>query len=228
MAANAYDDSSYRTIDEWKNGIGWIAYPDETMERASHAVVGNRGGVWIIDPVDTPEVDQLLRELGEVTGVVVCLDRHRRDAATVAKRHEVSVYIPSSLASIQDEIQAPTTVFEHELGDSGYRPFTIVNRRIPPWREAGLYHPQAKTAIIPESLGTASYFTAPSENLGVHPMLRLTPPRDAFHSINPSRILVGHGQGVFDDATRSLELALANSRKTMMRSYADAFKSLLA
>lgn len=59
-----------RTVDRWDGGFGWIAEPEETMQRASHALVDN-GDVWIVDPVDTSGLDEQIAEKGEVTGVVV-------------------------------------------------------------------------------------------------------------------------------------------------------------
>jgi hypothetical protein len=58
---------------------------------------------------------------------------------------------------------------------------------------------------------TADYFRTPSERLGVHPMLRLTPP-SKLGRLDPERILVGHGAGIHEDAATALETALSRSR----------------
>jgi len=72
MPMKGGDSDEYREIDRWDRGVGWIAHPGETMQRASHALVGDDGGLWVIDPVDAPDVDGLLSEFGDVAGVVVC------------------------------------------------------------------------------------------------------------------------------------------------------------
>ena len=120
-------------IDRWEGGVGWIAHPGESMRRASHALrVGDE--TWIVDPVDADGVDGLVSELGEVAGVVVLLDRHARDAAAIARRHGVSVYLP---AWIDREFDAPVERFEGELAGTGYRPLRVVD--LPLWSEAALF-----------------------------------------------------------------------------------------
>jgi hypothetical protein len=53
-------------IDRWSGGIGWLAHSDEAGMRTSHAFVGDDGGVWVVDPLDAPEIDDELATLGEV------------------------------------------------------------------------------------------------------------------------------------------------------------------
>ena len=42
---------------------------------------------------------------------------------------------------------------------------------------------------------------------------RFAPPREPFADLGPERILVGHGDGVFDDAAEALEYTLDNARR---------------
>lgn len=129
-------------IDRWDDGVGWIAYPDERMQRASHALVDSgRGddtgsGIWLVDPVDTDDLDEFLSEFGEILGVLVLLDRHKRDAGAIARRHDVSVHRPSWMRSIDSAIEAPVTTLGRELGETGYRVRKRVN--LPIWKEAVL------------------------------------------------------------------------------------------
>ncbi|MFB6134127.1 MAG: hypothetical protein ABEJ55_03985 [Halanaeroarchaeum sp.] len=206
-----------REIDRFRDGIGWIAKPDETMQRASHALVDD-GAVWVIDPVDTPDLDDRLDEVGEVAGVVVLLDRHKRDAAMIATRHDVPVYLPRELRAIRDAFDASVQTFDTELATTGYRTIPIVTNRF--WREVALYHESDRTLIVPEAVGTGSHFCAPGERLGVHPVLRPFPPRTALDGFEPERILVGHGEGVFDNATTALREPLDGARSRMIRVYA--------
>ncbi|RLM87986.1 hypothetical protein D3D02_13705 [Halobellus sp. Atlit-38R] len=79
--------SEYEIVDRWDVGIGWLAHPNETGHRTSHAVVGADGGVWVIDPLDAPGIDEELAALGDIRGVLVCSNYHVRDADRFTTRH---------------------------------------------------------------------------------------------------------------------------------------------
>lgn len=216
--------SDFEEIDRFDGGVGWIAHPEETMRRASHALEID-GDVWVFDPVDAEGIDDLFAEFGDVAGVVVMLDRHKRDAAAVADRHDVPVYLPEFFEGVTEELDAPVARFDDELSDTGLRAFPVVDNRF--WQEVALYNPADGTLVVPEAVGAADYFLAGDEDLGVHPMLRLAPPREPLRSIAPERVLVAHGPGVMADASRTLEDALAGSRKRAPRLYAGiAWKML--
>ena len=221
-----------REIDRFDGGAGWIAYPDETMERASHALATD-AGVWLVDPVDADGLDAFIADVGtdagtdEVAGVVVCLDRHKRDAAAIARRHDVDVYVPRWMNGVAGELDAPVTRFSGELGDSGFESFVIRDSSLPPWQEAGLYNPDTGTLVVPESLGTAAYFLADDETLGVHPMLRLTPPAEVLSRYDPERVLVGHGAGVLSAAGEAINDALASSKRNAFALYGKTAKQFI-
>ncbi len=223
-------EAALHEIDRFDRGVGWISYPEETMERASHALaVPNdetaTDDVWVIDPVDAPGLDDLLGELGTVAGVVVGLDRHKRDSASIATRHDVPVYVPEWMTGVADELDAPVRRFRSRLADTGFETIRIRNSTLPPWQEVGLF--DGETLVVPESLGSASYFRGNRERLGVHPMLRLTPPRETLSGLDPERVLVGHGVGVLDDAAAAVENALATSRSNAPGLYARTLRSAL-
>ena len=213
-----------REIDRWADGVGWIAYPDEQMQRASHALVGD-DGLWVVDPVDAPGLDDLLAEFGDVAGVAVCLDRHERDAGTVAARHDAPVYVPEWMDGVASSFDEPVERFGGELGDSGYRVRRVRDASLPPWQEAALYTDE--TLLVPEAVGTASFFRAGSERLGVHPMLRPIPPRRALADFDPERVLVGHGEGVVTDAGDALRDALAGARRRLPAAYAKMVREMV-
>jgi hypothetical protein len=71
-------------IDEWENGFGWIARPEEEMVRTSHAFRDD--GVYLVDPLDAVNLDEKLKDFGEVKGTVVFLDRHQRDSEELADK----------------------------------------------------------------------------------------------------------------------------------------------
>lgn len=203
------DSTAWTEIDRFDEGVGWIAYPDETMQRASHALAVD-GDVWVIDPVDVPDIDDLLSDFGEVAGVVILLDRHKRDSAAVANRHGVSVWVPEFMDSVVDELDAPTERFRYELADTDITAHTVIDNRM--WQEAMLYREETETIVVPEAVGTAEYFRTETERLGVHPMLRITPPKN-LSRLEPERIRVGHGDGVHERANEALDDALQGSRR---------------
>jgi hypothetical protein len=223
-------EADLHEIDRFDGGVGWIAYPDEALERAGHAVAvpneeSETDDVWVFDPVDAPGLDDLLADLGSVAGVVVGLDRHQRDSAAIASRHDVPVYVPEWMTGVAGELNAPVERFGDRLADSGFEAFRIRDSSLPPWQEVGLF--DGETLIVPESLGTGSYFRGDRERLGVHPMLRLTPPTSALSGLDPERVLVGHGVGVHERAAVALEDALSDSRSKAPGLYAKTLRSAL-
>jgi len=205
-------------MDRFDGGVGWLAYPDETMERASHAVESD-GQLWVIDPVDAEGVDDLLAE-SEVGGVVVLLDRHERDSAAVARRHDVPVYVPDWMSGVESDIDAPVVRFSDGVGEFALE--TVVDN--PFWQEAALF--DGETLVVPEALGTVSYFRAPGERLGVHPMLRAVPPT-ALSAYDADRLLVGHGEGLFEDVRPAIKNAVGGSRRRMVPLYLDNLKGFV-
>lgn len=205
MPAKAPGVGTFTEIDRFEGGFGWIAHPEETMERASHALTTDEG-VYLVDPVDAVGLDDRVEELGEVTGVVVTNVFHRRDAATIARRHDAPVLLPTWMTGLSaEDVDAP---IERVDGIGDYEFLTVADSWL--WEEAALW--DGETLYVPDVLGTADYFLAPDERLGVIYLLRLTPPRDQFSGITPERILCGHGAGIHDDASEALDTALADAR----------------
>ena len=182
----------YHLVDEWDGGFGWVR--EERMERASHAlVVGGR--VWLVDPVDEPDLEGRVRALGSPGGVLQLLDRHGRGCAAWARRLDV----------------------EHRLvwesGDG--LPFLMLPvRSWRWWREVALWEPEGRTLVCADALGTISFFRAPGERVGFHPLVRPIPPR-AFRGLEPQRILVGHGEAVTDDASGALRDTMSHARRRL-------------
>lgn len=212
-------------VDRWEGGISWtLAAEADGMHRTSHALE-TASGIWLIDPVDAPGLDDELAALGGVAGVTVLLDRHERDAAAIAERHDVPVSLPETLQTVADDIDAETELYSRVLPNSEFRTITVVDNRL--WREVALHDPNHGTLVVPEAVGTVDMFTTDDERLGVHPGLRLLPPRTALGNLSPDRILVGHGPGVFDDAANALRVALARSRRSAPKYYAGLLLSAI-
>jgi len=184
-----------RFCDETEWGLGWIAPEPEFMQRCSHAVV-HEGKVWIVDAVDGDDVEERVRALGEPAGVVQLLDRHRRDCATLALRLKIPLHV---------------TPFESIPG-SPFRSLRIVRTRL--WTEIALWWPERRVLVCGDALGTAPYYLARGERLGVHPFLRLLPP-ERLGGLEPAHILVGHGEGIHEDAGSALDDALATSGRRL-------------
>lgn len=209
-------------IDRWDGGVGWLAHPEETMQRASHALATDEG-VWVVDPVDADGVDDLITEFGDVAGVVVLLNRHYRDADAIARRHDVPVYVPSWFGEVED-VDAPFRRFDGRLPGTQFRVSKVVDSF--GWAEAALYDESAGTLVVPESVGNGPYYTTGDERLGVHPMMRLTPP-SALRGLRPERVLVGHGHGVLDNAASALEDALDGARRRTPKLYLENLRMLV-
>jgi hypothetical protein len=166
---------------------------DEFLQRASHALV-TADGTWLVDPVDNPRV----AELENVAGVIQLLERHNRDCATIARRLCVQhVVLP----------KAPIPPFT----------FIPISRH-----EVALWWADERTLVCGDALGTVGYFRAAGERLGVHPLLRLRPPRLDVH---PDVVLCGHGAGVFDDADAALQEALRTSRRRIPQQVVSAVRA---
>ena len=191
-----------------RGSFAWIAAPNELMQRASCAVVTD-AGTLVIDPVDHPDVDAHLDGLPPVVRVLRLLNRHNRDGQAVAARHGVGVVGPSSLRGLV-----------------GVAPIAIP--AMPGWAETALWFQATGLLVCMEAVGTASYYLAHHDDvLGVHPLLRLRPPRAALGRLTPTTIAVGHGPPVANSADQGLAQALSGSRRGLPNAWLRAAKSAL-
>jgi hypothetical protein len=190
----------YELTDEWDGGFGWVR--DERMQRTSHALVVE-GRVWLIDPVDEPELEDRVRSLGRPGGVVQLLDRHERGCTAWADRLGVA---------------------HHRAWEGVDAPFEVLPvRKRRWWREVALWEPAGRTLVCADALGTLPFFRAPGDRVGLHPLIRPFPPR-ALRGLEPRRILVGHGEAVTEDAAGALEDTLAHARRRL----AGAFRAAVS
>jgi len=181
---------SVRFVDELDGVLGWIE--DARIQRTSHALAAD-GRVWVIDPIEGEGVDERIRALGEPAGVLQLLDRHNRDCAAFAERLGVPLHV------------VPATV-------EG-APFTFVpvlRRRF--WSEVALWWPERRILVCADALGTVPhYFRVGAEPVGIHPLLRLAPPR-SLRGFQPEHVLVGHGEAAHGVGP-ALDESLAASRR---------------
>jgi hypothetical protein len=204
--------NDYRVVDEWTDGVGWQARPEEGGVRMSHAVRAD-DGVWLIDPLDAPGVGDCYDHLGEVAGVAVLADYHARDAAAFARRHDVPVTVPTGLDRAVEQLDVPARRVTDSLAGFDLRRLNPLRA----WRETIAYRERDGTLYVPDVLSSGESFTVGNERLAPNILLRLFPPRDPFADLEPRRVLLGHGPGIFDGADAALTDALGNARRRFPR-----------
>jgi hypothetical protein len=187
---------SVRFVDDLgDDGFGWLE--SAAMTRTSHALAA-AGRVWLIDPIDGDGVLERVRSLGEPAGVIQLLDRHSRDGAALATR-----------------LGVPRHVVPVALPEPPFTFLPVVRNRW--WREVALWWPERRTLVCADALGTISYFCSGDESAGVHPLLRLRPPR-ALAGLGAEHLLVGHGEGLHGRlADHAVDEALRNARRGLPR-----------
>ncbi len=166
------------------------------MARTAHALASD-GRVWLIDPFEDHDALEAAAGLGRPAGVLQLLDRHNRDCETIAGRLGVPV------------MRVP----EH-VPDTPFEVIRVINR--PRWREVALWWEAPRALVVAEAIGTAPAF-ALGRRAGVHPLLRLVPPRSQFSSRRPEMLLVGHGETIATGAAAALDEALDHSRSDIPR-----------
>ena len=185
-------------------GFGWIE--DARLHRTGHALAID-GRVWLIDPLAADGIEERIRALGAPAGVIQLLDRHGRDAAAFARR-----------------LGVPLHVVPRAIAGSPFGFLPVASSRI--WREVALWWPEQRLLACGDALGTLPFFRAGSEPIGVHPFLRLFPPR-GLHGLAPLHVLVGHGPGRHGAGT-ALEVddAIENARRRIPRWLAEIRQAL--
>ena len=191
--------------DEFDHGFGWSS--GDLLRRTAHAILSG-GRVWLTDVVDGDGLDERIAALGDPAGVVQLIDRHSRDNEAVAGRLGVPLHV---------------TPFEPVQG-APFVAFPIVRRRF--WREVALWFAHERALVCGDALGSLSYFCAPGEPFGVHPALRLVPPRTALAALEPEHVLFGHGVGFHGpDAPAALQAALSTARRRLPSALLAAVRS---
>jgi hypothetical protein len=171
-------------------GLTWVE--QSAMARAAHALVDD-GRVWLIDPYEDERALAAAAELGTPAGVLQLLDRHNRDCSSISQR-----------------LGVPLSRLPKDLAGTPFEAISVISNA--GWREVALWWAGERTLVVAEALGTAPAF-ALGRRAGVHPMLRLTPPRRQLSPFEPERLLVGHGEAIETGASAAVSEALANSRQ---------------
>jgi hypothetical protein len=175
-------------------GISWIE--EGPVIRTAHALQ-DEGRVWLIDPYENEPALEAAAALGEPAGVIQLLDRHNRECEPIASRLDVP------LLRLPDRVpEAPFDVVP-----------VIWRWR---WREVALWWEAKRALVVAEAIGTAPAF-ALGRRAGVHPLLRLTPPRSQLSRFRPTMLLVGHGRTLETGGAAALAEALSQSRADLPR-----------
>jgi hypothetical protein len=169
-------------------GLTWVE--TSGMRRAAHALRAD-GRLWLIDPFEDEVALSAATELGTPAAVIQLLDRHNRDCGPIAQRLEV-----------------PLLKLPEHVGDSPFTVIPVISR--PWWREVALWWEDERALVIAEALGTAPLFTL-GRQVGVHPMLRLRPPKGPLTARSPERLLVGHGAALESGAAAAIRDALSGA-----------------
>ncbi len=179
-----------------RHSVGLTWCERGSMSRSAHALLeGER--VWLIDPFEDEDALSSAIALGRPAGVIQLLDRHARDCETIASG-----------------LGVPLSRLPASLPGSPFQVRRVVWQRF--WREVSLWWPQQETLIVAEAIGTAPVFSL-GRAAGVHPMLRLTPPRGALSGYRPRVLLVGHGNTIDGGASDALHDALEHARGDLPR-----------
>jgi hypothetical protein len=166
-------------------GLTWVE--TSGMRRAAHALRSD-GRLWLIDPFEDEVALSAAAELGTPAAVIQLLDRHNRDCGPIAQRLEVPL------------LRVPDAV-----SDSPFTVLPVISR--PWWHEKALWWESERALVIAEALGTAPAFTL-GRTVGLHPLLRLRPPRGALTAYSPERLFVGHGTVLESGANAAIAEAL--------------------
>jgi hypothetical protein len=197
-------------FEEHEIGLTWLVDAGEVMQRSCHVVrLGEERKAWIVDPVDVPGLGERIEATlagDAVAGVLQLLDRHNRDCAEFARRYDAPLHrLPFGC-----------------IPGSGLEPVKVVANRF--WKEVAIHSPADRALIVPEAVGTAPYFRAGPEPVGVHPMLRMTPPR-RLAAFEPEHLLTGHGTGMHGPGTAvALSDALDASRRRIPEAVISVIK----
>jgi hypothetical protein len=175
-------------------GISWIEVGP--VIRTAHALQ-DEGRVWLIDPYEDEPALEAAAALGQPAGVIQLLDRHNRDCGPIASR-----------------LQVPLLRLPDRVPEAPFDVVPVISRWR--WREVALWWEAKRALVVAEAIGTAPAF-ALGRRAGVHPLLRLTPPRSQLSRFRPTMLLVGHGRTLETGGAAALAEALSQSRADLPR-----------
>ncbi|ERG87867.1 MAG: hypothetical protein J07HX5_00008 [halophilic archaeon J07HX5] len=112
--------------------------------------------------------------------------------------------MPAWMELGQDKLEATAKPTGDELPGTDYNVYRL--RKTDRWEEAILVNEAAETVFVPETIGSVPSFRAAGNRLGVHPAIEEPP--DRLAEFDPTRVLVGHGEGVHENGSAALDAAI--------------------
>jgi glyoxylase-like metal-dependent hydrolase (beta-lactamase superfamily II) len=204
-------------------GFGWIAHPEELMQRSSTALV-DAGRVWLIDPLRAAGVDEEIQALGTVAGVIVTFVGHDRDAAWFANANGVPVYLPAHLPRLS--IDARVERVEARIPDSPLQLVPCSGHGVLSWfRDTAVWWPARRTMVVGDTLGASPYYVRPGETIAVHPIRRPQPPTELL-TLRPERVYPGHGRSVTESAGAAVEAAVRTARTQLWPAWRQTLRAI--
>lgn len=207
-------------VDRFEKGFGWFGKPEENMRRTSHAFVEDEE-VYLVDPVDAKNLDQEIKEYGEVKGIIILFGRHVRDSEKLAKRYDCPIYVPEWFGR---KLEEELTEISGNVPGTDWEIHDVVDSRLS--REAALYHRETKTLIVADSLGTAKHLRGRGEKLGMSPLYRFIPP-ERLLNFEPERIFCGHGEGIQENASEIMKKTIREGRKRTLSAYFNSVRHMI-
>jgi hypothetical protein len=108
-----------------------------------------------------------------------------------------------------------------EIPDSPFELHRMV--WLKPWREIALWWPEREVLLVPEAIGTASYF-AVGRKAGIHSFLRIKPPHK-LSEFSPQHLLCGHGPPLHEGVAAGIREAVDNSRADIPKAMVQGVKA---
>lgn len=186
------------------------------MQRSSTALSID-GRVWLVDPERAPGIADEIRALGTPAGIISTVGWHDRDVDWFASLLNVPVYGASYL-----NIRLFRTPMREVASVIPGTPLRVIDASMRGvfsfWREGAIWWPETRTLITGDSIGTASYFVGDGGPAGVHPLMRLSPPR-ALAGLDPLHLYCGHGPSLHHGAGVAVDRAVHTARSGLLKAW---------
>ena len=207
------------------HGFAWMPRPRSLMEQSSTALAEG-GRIWLVDPVRDAGLEEALQGLGKVVAVVMTIGWHDRDVGWFATLYGVPVYAHRSLY-VLPHVKTAVERVDEAVPESPLRIIPCGGRGVfGAWRETAIWWPEQRTLVTGDSLGTASYFIQPGQEIAVHPLRRLSPPFE-LRDLPAERLFPGHGRSVHQEVAPQIARAVDRARRDLASSWLRATRALL-
>jgi hypothetical protein len=178
------------------------------------------GRVWLIDPLRSEGIEKEIAALGKPAGLISTVGWHDRDVDWFAALYGVPVFVGRHVRNVL--FRTPVQRVDRLVPGT---PFELINTSMRGlmgwWTECAVWWPEEGVLVTGDCVGCAPYFVREGERLGVHPIVRLSPPV-RLKAIRPRRVFVGHGESVHDGAAEALERAVRTARSDMWAAWRHA------